>query len=179
VLVDRVEDARDAQQDAKESIQDAYTRFANVVNVKGGDLEKTYKNLQKAVDKSEARATEIDERIQSVEVVSGDLFREWKGELKQYKSANLRASSERQLENSEARYQQMITAMKTARRKIDPVLSVLKDNALFLKHNLNAKALAALKGEVVSIEGQVTDLIREMESAIAESERFIKEFEGG
>ena len=72
----------------------------------------------------------------------------------------------------------MINAMKTARKKIDPVLSVLKDHALFLKHNLNANALSSLKGEVISIEGQVNDLIREMESAIAESERFIHEFEG-
>ena len=178
VMVDKVEDARDAQEKAKETIQDAYTRFTSIVNVKGGDLEKNYKSLQSAVDKSQARATDIDNRINSVELVSGDLFREWKSELNQYNNANLKASSQKKLRASEARYNQMIDAMKIAREKINPVLSVLKDNALFLKHNLNAAALSSLKGEVVSIEGQVNDLIREMETAILESEKFIAEFEG-
>lgn len=57
---------------------------------------------------------------------------------------------------------------------MDPVLVALKDNVLYLKHNLNAKAIGALQGELGSIESDVARLIAEMNSAIVESNAFIQ-----
>jgi hypothetical protein len=48
---------------------------------------------------------------------------------------------------------------------------------LFLKHNLNAQAIAGLKGEVAQVNTQVTQLIRELDRAIAEADRFIRGLE--
>ena len=45
---------------------------------------------------------------------------------------------------------------------------------LFLKHNLNARAIDSLRGELGTIETDVAQLIREMERSIAESEAFIR-----
>ena len=67
----------------------------------------------------------------------------------------------------------LLASMKTARQRIDPVLAVFEDHVLFLKHNLNARAVAALKGEVGGLESKVDRLIRDMEAAIAEADRFI------
>lgn len=47
------------------------------------------------------------------------------------------------------------------------------DQVLFLKHNLNARAIASLKGNVASIESDIAVLIREMEASIREANRFI------
>jgi hypothetical protein len=63
--------------------------------------------------------------------------------------------------------------MKQAERKIDPVLSAFRDQVLFLKHNLNAQAVASLQGELVSIESNVASLIKEMDASIAEANSFI------
>ena len=63
--------------------------------------------------------------------------------------------------------------MKQAERKIDPVLSAFRDQVLFLKHNLNAQAVASLQGELVSIESNVASLIKEMDASIAEANTFI------
>ncbi len=68
----------------------------------------------------------------------------------------------------------MIRAMRRAESKMDPVLSAFNDQVLFLKHNLNAKAVASLKGELASVETDIAALIREMESSIAEANEFIK-----
>jgi hypothetical protein len=57
----------------------------------------------------------------------------------------------------------------------DPVLDNLRDNVLYLKHNLNARAIAALRGELDTINTDVDRLIDAMEVAIAESDRFIAE----
>ncbi len=174
ILVDRVEDAQQAQRDAKEEVTSAYEQFTQLVKIDGGDLEKTYKKLNSTVEDTRDSVVEVDDRIDAIERVAADLFEEWRDELKQYSSANLRRSSAQKLTDTQARYRTMLASMHNARKRIDPVLNVFEDHVLFLKHNLNARAVAALKGEVAGIESKVDVLIRDMEAAIAEADRFIK-----
>ena len=58
--------------------------------------------------------------------------------------------------------------------EIDPVLLAFRDQVLFLKHNLNARAIASLQTELVSVEANVASLIKEMEASIGEADAFIK-----
>ena len=53
--------------------------------------------------------------------------------------------------------------------------AALQDQVLYLKHNLNARAIDGLKGELRTIETNVARLIRDMEASIAQSEAFIAE----
>ena len=69
--------------------------------------------------------------------------------------------------------------MKRAERKIDPVLSAFHDQVLYLKHNLNAQAIASLQSELASIETDVAGLIKEMEASIVEANSFIDSMEKG
>jgi hypothetical protein len=68
--------------------------------------------------------------------------------------------------------------MKRAEAKIDPVLAVFRDQVLFLKHNLNARAIASIQNELISLETDVAALIREMEASISEADGFIKTMAG-
>ena len=119
----------------------------------------------------------VSSRIESIEEVSADLFKEWEAELDQYSNPDLRRSSERQLEQTQDRYGDLITAMKKAESKMEPVLASFRDHVLFLKHNLNAQAIASLQGEVATIEQDTAALIREMEAAIAEADAFIRQMQ--
>ena len=177
ILVDRVESARDSQQDAREEITDALTEFRKVVAVDGGQLEARYKSLAAQLEDSEQAADAVRERIDAVEHVAAALFDEWNAELAQYSDAGLRARSEQQLNRTRARYQEMIGAMKRAESRLDPALQPLRDQVLFLKHNLNARAIAGLRGEVAQVDAQVDALVRELDKAIAEADRFIADLE--
>ena len=174
ILVDRVEEARDSQKEAKQQFASALERFNSVVNVQGGDLEEKYTTLKKELDRSEAKAEAVSNRIEAVEDVAGALFDEWKDELKQYSSESLRRSSQSKLERTKKHYGKLIAAMKKAESRIEPVLRPLRDQVLFLKHNLNAQAIAALQSELVTVESDVASLIKEMEKAIKEADAFIK-----
>ena len=173
IMTDRVKEARDSQHAAKKEFANALEQFKSVVHVKGGNLESKYRKLDAALQKSEARATEVRERIAAVESVSGALFKEWKAELKQYNNVELRAASERQLREAQARYGELMMAMNRAESRLEPVLKPLRDQVLFLKHNLNAKAIGALTSEVSAIETKVDDLVRDMEQSIREADAFI------
>ena len=55
-----------------------------------------------------------------------------------------------------------------------PVLAQIKDNVLYLKHNLNAAAIGSLKGEAANIQSQIEQLLSRMNASIAESDSFIE-----
>lgn len=174
ILVDNVQDARKAQEAAKKQFESALEQFIAVTNFEGGDLEKQYRKLKSEYDDSEARAKDVHKRIADVEQVAGDLFKEWEKELGQYKSAEMRRTSQRQLQDTKVRYQQLITSMKRAERKLDPVLGAFRDRVLFLKHNLNARAIASLRTQRAAIEADIGALIADMNKSIAEADQFIK-----
>ncbi len=174
LLVSRVEHARDSQQEAKEQFRSALERFSEVLQFEGGDLEKKYKQLNAEYLGSEEKADTVRNRIASVEDVAGALFKEWEAELKQYNSESLRRASRQKLVETRERYEQLLGAMKRAESKIAPVLTAFRDQVLFLKHNLNAQAIASLQSELVSVESDVASLIREMEASIGEADAFIQ-----
>lgn len=177
IMVHRVEKARDTQEETKEQFQSALEQFTAATNYKGGDLEKVYKKLNKEYLASVDQAEEVNKRIKDIEDVSDALFEEWKQELEQYSSASLKSNSQKQLNETKKQYGQLISAMKKAENKIKPVLAIFKDQVLLLKHNLNAQAISSLKGELSTIESEVSVLIHSMEQSINEANSFIKTME--
>lgn len=173
MLVERVGDARDAQQLAKEQFTSALDQFKSVVDVEGGDLERTYDRLNNEYERSQSRAQAVSERIGAVEQVAGDLFNEWEEELDDYSSASLRSDSQRLLNDTQRRYTTLIKTMRRAESSMNPVLEIFQDQVLALKHNLNAQAIGSLRKELASIEQQTSSLVRDMERSIAEANEFI------
>lgn len=174
ILVDRVSDVRDAQQDAKEQFQSALEQFSSVLKFDGGKLEAKYNKMNDAYRDSEDKAEKVRGRIESVENVAEALFDEWKDELGEYTSDKLRRSSEKKYHQTRRHYKRLLSAMRRAERRIEPVLRAFRDQVLFLKHNLNAKAIASLKSELGGVRTNVASLISEMEAAIREADGFIK-----
>jgi Protein of unknown function (DUF2959). len=173
ILVDRIEDTQEVQQDAQEQFKDALEQYRAVVAFDGGNLEKLYDRLSREYEDSEAVANRIGDRIREVEDVADDLFREWEKELKLIKNPSLRQDSKTKLRQTQARSKQMIAAMWQAEKAVHPVLDTLRDQVYYLKHNLNAQAIAALKGELRTIDSDVNQLISQMQRSINEANRFI------
>ena len=173
LLATRVEAAKDSQEQAKQEFKSALEQFKSVVHVKDSDLERTYNKLNDAYTDSKTKAENVTTKIGKVESVADALFSEWKSELEQYSSANLRASSQKQLDQTKQKYKKMLAAMRRAESKIPPVLTVFNDQVLYLKHNLNARAITAIQDEVQSVESDVGALVAEMERSISEATSFI------
>jgi hypothetical protein len=179
ILADRIEDGREAQQDAQGQFQDAFERFKTATSFEGGDLEDTYRALSGELEDSEARAADVRERIASIEEVAGDLFEEWEGEIAQISRADLRQKSSVQLRQTKTRYGRLLAAMKKAERRMEPVLVAYRDQVLFLKHNLNAKAIASLETQASGIQSDVDALVRDLSASIREADAFLATLEEG
>jgi len=174
ILVDRVEDAKESQQEAQQQFTSALEQLTQLIDFDGGAIQSTYDTLKDEYESSVASASRVSSRIDKVEDVAEALFDEWAGELEQYKSEKLRRDSEKKLKSTQRRYQSLLKSMRKAESKMEPVLSALNDNVLYLKHNLNAAAIGALQGEFDQIKQDIRSLITDMNSAIEQSNSFIE-----
>ena len=177
LLKDHVEKARDEQEKASEQFKDALTRIKEIYGFEGGDLEAFYNKIKGDYEACERRADAVERRIDSVEEIAEDLFTEWEDEIEEIPNSNLRENSRKSLEETRVRYARLSDAMVKAKSRMEPALTHLQDYVLYLKHNLNAQAVGALKKEVDDIETEVAALIQDMTKSIQEADEFLKTFE--
>ena len=89
-----------------------------------------------------------------------------------FSNRGLRSSSRQKMKQTQQHYGQLVTAMRRAESKIDPVLGVFRDHVLFLKHNLNA--IASLEHELNAMTVGVAGLIGAMERSITRANNFVE-----
>lgn len=173
ILVDRVEATKEAQQESQQEFQSALERLSTLINFDGGKLQTAYQQLNDDYDSSLTAANDVSNNIDKVEDVAQALFSEWQTELGEYSNAKLKRESEKKLKQTERQFNKLMRSMRSSEAKMQPVLDSLKDNVLYLKHNLNAQAIAAIKGEFSNLQTDIKSLINDMNRSIADSNQFI------
>ncbi|MBG90102.1 MAG: DNA repair protein [Verrucomicrobiales bacterium] len=174
ILKKKVTQARDEQKETGEEFKDALTKLREIYSYDGGELGKQYKELNSKYESAAETAATVKDRIESVETVANDLFKEWESELEEIKTMSLKVKSKKLLVDTRGRYQTMVSSLKKAETSMGPVLQKFKEHVTFLKHNLNAAAIASLKGEALNIQGEIGKLIDDMNASIKSADDFIK-----
>ena len=175
ILIDRVEETKDSQQESQEEFKSALERLTTLIDFNGGELQDTYNQLNDDYESSLKAANEVSTNINKVEDVAEALFDEWGDELEQYKSASLKRESSKKLAATQRQFSQLLSSMRSAESKMEPVLTSLHDNVLYLKHNLNAQAVSAIKGEFTNLKRDIQILMNDMNKSIADSNKFIEQ----
>jgi len=173
ILVSRVQKTAAAQTAAKEQFKTTLDQFKGITHFNGGDLEAEYNKLNADYEDCKSKADSVVNEIASVDKVATAMFDEWNSELSEYNDPKLKADSQQKLDDSKARYKQLLAVMLKSADSMTPVLSKFHDQVLYLKHNLNASAIASLQGTSVEIDTNVQALIQQMDASINEAQSFI------
>ena len=80
ILVDRVENAKDSQEEAQEQFATAVEELSALINFDGGELQQVYESLNDEFEASKSSAAEVTARVAKVESVAEALFLEWEDE---------------------------------------------------------------------------------------------------
>ena len=178
ILRSRVEDGQREQREAQEQVPGRLRTLPGRDRLRRRAIWR--RSTASSLESSSAarkRPRAVRDRVASIERVAEDLFSEWQAEIGQIGSASLRSASERSLRDTRSRYSGLLAAMQRAESRMEPVLAAFRDQVLFLKHNLNARAIASLEGSVAEIEDDVAALIRDIDVSIGEAERFLAELQ--
>ena len=174
LLKDNVEKAREEQTEASEQFSSVVEQMKSMYGFDGGRLESVYQNLRNDYELCEERAEAVRERIDKVERIAEDLFAEWESEIETIENPKFKANSRVSLQETRNRFARLRRSMVKAEASMSPVLNNLRDYVLYLKHNLNAQAIGALKKEVADIEADVSTLIKDIQSAVDEADAFVQ-----
>ncbi len=148
-------------------------QFKELTGFNGGDLETEYNKLKASYDKCKSRADTVSTKITAVDKVANAMFADWSTQLDDYHDQGLRNASEQKLNDSKARYAQLLVAMRNSEAKMKPVLDAFADRVHFLNDNLNAAAISSLQGTTAGISTDVQNLIQDMDASINEANAFI------
>lgn len=170
----QVSEVKSDQSDSKQDVADALDQLKRVYGFKGGNLEREYGKLKSRYEDAEKGANEVRVSTARLNTIAEDLFREWTKEIGQMTAADLKAKSQSQLDQTRRKYDAYFAQLKKAEGAMDPVLTKLKDQTLFLKHGLNASAISGLRSEAGRIERDISNLMSEMNQAIAQADELIK-----
>lgn len=174
LLKDNVEKARQEQAEASEQFSTVVERIQAMYGFDGGELEDVYEKLSEDFRACEERAETVRDRIDKVERIAADLFKEWESEIATIENVKLQSKSRVSLQDTRNRFARLQRAMARAEASMNPVMVNLQDYVLYLKHNLNAKAVSSLKNEVTDIETEVSALIADMNRSIKAADAFVK-----
>ncbi|HYZ86767.1 MAG TPA: DUF2959 family protein [Bryobacteraceae bacterium] len=174
ILVQRILAGKKDQQEAQKQIKTTLEAFQEVTGFQGGNLERVYKKLNGEFEDAEARAKDVSDRIRSIDQVASDMFREWDKEIGQMRNSSLRASSRSMLRDAQQKHKIYMASMRRTERSMQPIIAAFRDQVLFLKHNLNARAIRSLQNTAKEIDSQVTVLVQDMERSIQESDAFVQ-----
>ena len=172
IVVQQVGSACKSLQETKEEFEDTLERFKSLIIVNESTLEHKYHLLNRQYQFCCSRSEAVSNRIKAIQEVSEALFVEWENELAEYSNRTLRNSSKQQLKAAKQNYARLIKAMQKAEGKMHPVLAAFKDQVLYLKHNLNSRAIATLQHEFIEMSVDISQLIFAMEQTIEEANQF-------
>jgi len=173
ILVSRIKDAKKDQDQTKKQLQTTMESFQALTGFKGGSLEKSYKRLNSDYESAASQAGKLHDKIQSIDQVSNDLFKEWQGEINDLDNVKLKSQDLVMLRNAKTRQATYMRAMRSTEDQIAPVLKAFQDQVLFLKHNLNSRAIGSLKTTSAVLQSDVAGLIKSIDASSQEADKLI------
>jgi ABC-type transporter Mla subunit MlaD len=173
ILVSRIKDAKKDQDQTKKQLHTTMESFQALTGFKGGSLEKSYKRLNSDYESAASQAGKLHDKIQSIDQVSNDLFKEWQGEINDMDNVKLKSQDLVMLRNAKTRQATYMRAMRSTEDQIAPVLKAFQDQVLFLKHNLNSRAIGSLKTTSSVLQSDVAGLIKSIDASSQEADKLI------
>ncbi len=172
LLTSKIEDTKDSQKDSQKEVKDILEQVRNKYGLEAKEIESFYDNLKSDYESFKAQANELKGNAKDVRTIAKDLFQEWEQEAYTFKNSSYKRSSLKKLQETKREFNSLSRQMAQSEAQLDQVLNVLRDQVLFLKHNLNAKTLASFEGEFDRIEKEIETLIRRIDQSLSATENF-------
>jgi hypothetical protein len=171
---------------AKEKAHTALQKLSMLVSPKfAGDAAKTYAEVRDSIKQSEQQSAELRRSLSPMSDTAESVFRRWATDLEAFGNTRMRQRSQARLDETRARYQNLLMSTQSALLSFDAFNADLKDQALFLGSDLNASAIAAITPDVRVLHQQVKDLDARADAcataarAYVESAALYGQIEGG
>lgn len=140
----------------------------------GGDALESYARFEDAVERVEQQQERMRLRAEPMVRTANQVFASWTEDLDEYTSQALKQHSQARLDETRARYEAILVELEPARAGYAQLAGVLRDMALFLKHDFNAAAVKEIQREVSGLANQVVKLDRRFVNCQQAAQEYVR-----
>jgi len=156
-LIKRADEALRSIGEAKQQLQTTLAIY-NSVFKGSGDTRKIYRDLTKAIERTEKRREDVQKKVGEMEVEAHKFFAEWTESLDGIDGAGLRQRSKERLNKTRVRYGEILTEGRRAGADFEPFMGGLRDQVVYLGYDLNPNAIASLQPDAEKLNAQAKSL---------------------
>ncbi len=171
LMTDSVKGISESLYDAVDEFQVAALELNNVLFI--GNTEEKYEQLNDIYDDCRSEADCVKARIQTMEEMASEFFKERRSEISQYTSESLRTESQKKYDKIYREYTTFVETVKQTKAKFHGSLAKLNDQVMFLKHNKTLTSTPTLKDEFVKIGKKIDTLIKEIKEVAIKTDNFV------
>ena len=171
-LMDRAADTIGSIRAARLQISTTLDGYNMIMDGEVEDNRAAYKQLEKALSKSEKSVVAVGARAEKMELVATEFFASWESSLAEFGSDEMRARSEERMNDTRQRYDGILTAGREAGDAFAPFVTQLKDQILFLGHDLNTGAIKELSEDAKKLNGQAEKVFSRVDETIESAQTY-------
>lgn len=138
-----------------------------------GDAKAAHERLMAAVKESKTQAQVLGSSIAPMKEAAETLFTNWTADLESFGNSQMRQRSQARLEDTRARYQDVLTAAIAAQLAYDAYNADMKDQALFLANDLNAYSVSMVSKDVDALRDQERELTIRLNATMAAAKEYV------
>jgi hypothetical protein len=165
-----------AVSEGRAQVQKTLDTYNSLVQGKAEDPKKAYKNLQKEMERCDDRVADVQRKRDEMQVEADKYFGDWNSSLAGISDPGLRKQSEDRLSKARAQYDGILEATEAAGADFKPFMTSLKDQVVYLGHDLNPAALKSLAGTASKLNGDATALFGKIDGAVSKANSYITAF---
>jgi len=174
-LVSRIERVHVESELAKQRVREAVDLLHFIVGPEfSGDPVLAYGDFVAAVERSEEQETVLRSSVSSMKASATSVFSSWSEGLAVFANPNMRARSEERLRETRERYGAITASADPALDSMETLNASLRDHVLFLEHDFNPYAVAALGGEVGSVTEHASRLDANLDVCLAATLAYVQ-----
>ncbi|MEZ6014968.1 MAG: DUF2959 family protein [Planctomycetota bacterium] len=174
-LVTRVEAVHVEAELAKKAIYESILTLRPVVTPTAGEPTAQFEVFLGALADSEKQAQRLERTVAPMEQSARQVFAKWEQDLNAFSSDALRSRSRERMQATRARYEAVIRATRASNERYEALNDALRDIALFLSHDFNSAAIAAIAEEAVGLRERAKELGQELDRSMNAAALYVKE----
>ena len=173
-LASRIERVHETAERAKERARGAVDRLSSLVAPDfDGDAVAAYMDLVDAVELSERDAERLRGELEPMRKAAEQVFAQWEADLEAYSSPRIRQRSSERLAVTRQRFDAIVKSLTPALDSLDTFHAALRDQVLFLEHDLNREAAALVQPEAMRLAQDAGRIEATLDVCLATTQAYV------
>lgn len=177
IFTHRVEDARGAENQARQQLRDTLDNYRRVLLLDSSDLAQRYDLFTASQARNPVNVRALRQRVANLQDIGEAMFADWQDDLKGYRDQGLRDASAAQLDNTRTSYQRVLQQLRDTESGLNASQALFNDPQLMLRHNLTPDGTNALKNGYPAIQSQVEQQLRQMQATVDSCDAFLRQLQ--